>query len=170
MKNCILVLAFFLLAGGQSFSQIKKFNDSSWYAIIATHSNKALEIKDASLANGVQVQQNDSTGAANQLFRFKKVSISNYEIIAKHSGKALQIRDASINESYLEQNEVSGKENQLFILVKSPNGTWAILVKSSGSGFDVLGGVNAMGNGIPVCQYPSSGAANQYFRIQEVAK
>lgn len=165
IRRLILLLVF--IGINIAFAQINRFKENSWYIIIATHSNKALEIKGASKENGAQLQQNDSTGADNQLFRFKKVSISYYQIIAKQSGKVLQIRDASINESVFEQNDINGKEQQLFAFVKAANGASAIIVKASGSGFDVLGGVHALANGLPVVQYPNAGASNQYFRILE---
>jgi hypothetical protein len=42
----------------------------AWYSIIAVHSGKALEIEGgvSGKANGLALQQNEPTGAANQLF------------------------------------------------------------------------------------------------------
>lgn len=149
------------------FSQVK---EGISYMIIATHSNKALEIKpDADIAkNGLQLQQNDSTGADNQLFYFKRVKSGYYQIIAKCGGETLEIKKGSLKDhDTIQQNLFNGADNQLFTLVKSSNGAFAIINKNSGYGFDVLGGRNALGNDIAIIQYPSSGAPNQLFRMVE---
>jgi hypothetical protein len=72
-----------------------------------------------------------------------------YSITAVHSGKALEIEggiDGKANGLVLQQNEPTGAANQLFALVKETSGNYRIIARSTGYGFDVLGGVKAMGD------------------------
>jgi hypothetical protein len=142
----------------------------AWYSIIAVHSGKALEIEGgvSGKANGLALQQNEPTGAANQLFQFKQVQSGFFQITVKHSGKVLEIRGNSLKDhASVQQNEFNGKDYQLFTLVRETTGNYRIIARSSGYGFDVLGGVKSTGNNIPVVAYPATGASNQTFRIVE---
>lgn len=141
------------------------------YMIIATHSNKALEIKSAPdiTANGLQLQQNDSTAKINQLFSFRQLKGGYYQITALCSNKSLEVRNNSVRDhDTIQQNQFNGHDCQMFILVKNQSGTFNIINKNSGYGFDILGGNKALGNGIAVIQYQVYCAPNQTFRIVEV--
>jgi hypothetical protein len=167
-SSIILSLA---LTAGTVFAQMQSANlkPDAWYSIIAVHSGKALEIAGGvdGKASGLQLQQNEVTGAANQLFRFKQVKSGFFTITAKHSGKVLEIRDNSIKDhAPVQQNDANGQDNQLFTLVKDP-GSYRIIARSTGYGFDVAGGVKSTNNNVPVIVYPATGAANQTFRIVE---
>ena len=140
------------------------------YMIIASHSNKALEIKSSvdMTANGLLLQQNDSTGKINQLFTFKRLKGGYYQITSICSNKSLEVKNNSVRDhDSIQQNQFSGHDSQLFTLVKNLSGTFNIINKNSGYGFDILGGINALGNGIAVIQYPVYCAPNQSFRIVE---
>ena len=165
MNKYILPIAILFLIGGQSIAQIK---EGKTYMIIASHSNKPLEIKasgDGSV-NGLQLQQNDSTGKPNQLFSFKKLKGGYYQIISQCNNKSLEVRNGSLHDhEAIQQNEFNGADYQQFTIVKNINGTYAIVNKNSGYGFDVLGGPNSFANNMPIIQYPVLGAANQAYRI-----
>ena len=165
-------LLLLTLAGGSIFAQMKSANldPDAWYSITAVHSGKALEIEGGTggKANGLVLQQNEPTGAANQLFQFKQVQSGFFQITVKHSGKVLEIRDNSPKDhASVQQSEANGKDYQLFTLVKETSGNYRIISRSTGYGFDVLGGVKSTGNNIPVVVYPATGAPNQTFRIVE---
>jgi hypothetical protein len=162
------------LAGGSVFGQMKSANldPDAWYSIIAVHSAKALEIAGGvgGKANGLALQQNEPTGAANQLFQFKQVQSGFFQITVKHSGKALEIRNNSLKDhAEVQQGEPNGEDRQLFTLVKETSGNYRIISRSTGYGFDVSGGVKSTDDNIPVIVYPATGAANQTFRIVEVS-
>ncbi len=166
-SSIILLLA---LTANAVFAQMKSANldPDAWYSIVAVHSDKALEIAGgvAGKTNGLQLQQNDVTGAANQLFQFKQAKSGFFTITAKHSGKVLEIRDNSMKDhAPVQQNEANGQDNQLFTLVKETSNNYRIIARSTGYGFDVSGGVKSVSNNIPVIVYPATGAANQTFRI-----
>lgn len=143
-------------------------NEAAWYRIIASHSSKPLEIgggPDRS-ANGDALQQNESTGADNQLFRFKRVQSGWYQIVSKHSGKVLQLAGNSLNDhTPVQQGEATGADNQLFALVKDTDDSFTIVAKSSGYGFDVSGGVSATGNAVPVIVYSPNNSLNHKFKL-----
>jgi hypothetical protein len=65
----------------------------------------------------------------------------------------------------VQQNEANGKDYQLFTVVKETGGNYRFIARHSGYGFDVLGGVNALSNNVPVVVYPATGARNQTFKL-----
>jgi hypothetical protein len=157
-----------LLTGTVAMAQIKlaDIKEDAWYSIIACHSGKALEIQGAGKDNGLQLQQNEPTGADNQLFQFKQIQSGYFQITVKHSGKVLEVRDGSMKDhAVVQQNEFNGKDYQLFTVVKETGGNYRIIARHSGYGFDVLGGVNALSNNVPVVVYPATGARNQTFKL-----
>ncbi len=143
-------------------------NEKAWYCIVASHSGKVLEIEGGptGLENGRLLQQNELTGADNQLFQFKRFQSGYYQVFAKSSGKVLQIKDNSLNDhARVEQGEPVGGEQQLFALVKDTDDSYSIIAKSSGYGFDVSGGAGAVGNNVPVIVYPPNNALNHKFKL-----
>jgi hypothetical protein len=170
MKKLLLSIAFAIFISFQIFAQIKEGRS---YMIIASHSNKALEIKQSINITSPELilQQNDSTGNDNQLFFFKKVRGGYYQIIAKCSNLSLEVKNSSLKDhENIQQNKFLGQDNQLFTLVKTPNGSYAIINKNSGFGFDVLGGDKSFDNNVAVIQYPGSSHTNQLFRIVDFDK
>ena len=153
MKIPSLIILSLALTAGAVFAQLQSANlkPDAWYSIVAVHSGKALEIAGGvdGKASGLQLQQNEVTGADNQLFQFKQAKSGFFTITAKHSGKVLEIRDNSMKDhAPVQQNEASGQDNQLFTLVKDP-GSYRIIARSTGYGFDVAGGVKSTNNNIP---------------------
>ncbi|MFD0441476.1 RICIN domain-containing protein [Streptomyces indonesiensis] len=67
-----------------------------YYEIRAQHSNKCLDVKDASVAHGADVIQGDCWGGANQHWRLVNLGTGYYEIRAQHSNKCLDVKDASV--------------------------------------------------------------------------
>lgn len=170
MNKYILPITILFLIVGQAIAQIK---EGKTYMIIASHSNKPLEIKASGdgFVNGLQLQQNDSTGKPNQLFSFKKLKGGYYQIISQCNNKSLEVRNGSLHDhEVIQQNEFNGADYQQFTLVKNLNGTYAIVNKNSGYGFDVLGGSKSFANNMPIIQYPVLGAANQAYRIVDIDK
>jgi len=129
MKKLLLSIAFAIFISLQIFAQIKEGRS---YMIIASHSKKALEIKQSTniAEPGLSLQQNDSTGNENQLFFFKKAKGGYYQIIAKFSDLSLEVKNSSLKDhDTIQQNKYLGQDNQLFTLVKTPNGTYGIINK-----------------------------------------
>jgi hypothetical protein len=173
MKKLSSIILLLALTSGSVSAQLPSANlkPDAWYSIVAVHSGKALEIAGGveGRAGGLQLQQNEATGADNQLFQFKQARSGYFTITAKHSGKVLEIRDNSMKDhAVVQQNEANGQDNQLFLLARDPD-SYRIIARSTGYGFDVSGGVKSLGNNVPVIVYPASGSSNQTFRIVEAA-
>jgi hypothetical protein len=173
MKKLSPIILLLTMTAVSTLAQMKSANldPDAWYSIIAVHSGKALEIAggDEGKASGLQLQQNDPTGAANQLFQFKQAKSGFFTITVRHSGKVLEIRDGSLKDhAVIQQADATGQDQQLFTLVKETTGNYRIIARLTGYGFDVLGGVKSLGNNIPVVVYPATGATNQTFQLIEV--
>jgi hypothetical protein len=170
MKIVPSIALLLALISGPAFAQLKSANldPQAWYSIIAAHSGKALEIAGGieGKADGLPLQQNVPTGAANQLFQFKQIKSGFFQIIVKHSGKVLEIRNNSPKAlAQIQQDKPNGKDFQLFTLVQDSSGNYRIISRSTGYGFDVSGGVTAISNNTPVIVYPATGASNQMFSL-----
>ncbi|MEZ4622883.1 MAG: RICIN domain-containing protein, partial [Caldilineaceae bacterium] len=65
--------------------------------IIATHSNKCMDVASYSTSNNAQIQQYSCSGGDNQKFYFTPVAgkADTYLIRAKHSGKAVDVLNGS---------------------------------------------------------------------------
>jgi formylglycine-generating enzyme len=146
-------------------------NEEAWYKIIAENSGKTLEVAAGPGAQeGRPLQQNESTGSDNQLFRFRRVRSGYYQILTKQEGQALRIRGSSLlDHAPVEQNADTGAENQLFTLVKDTDDAYSIVAKISGYCFDISGGVGSVGNGAPVIVYAPGNALNHKFAIIEAS-
>ncbi len=170
MKTITSIIILLAWMTGAAWAQIKlaDIKEDAWYSLIAAHSQKALEIAGGAKDNGSPLQQNVPTGADNQLFQFKQIQSGYFQITVKHSGKVLEVKDGSLKDhAPVQQNEANGKDYQLFTVVKEVSGDYRFIARHSGYGFDVLGGVKALGTNVPVVVYPASGAKNQTFKLVE---
>jgi|GEM_PF-1011834 len=157
-----------LPAPAESPLKLAEINEDAWYRIVASHSSKFLEIAADSepSADGNKLQQNELTGADNQLFQFKRIQSGYYQIFAKHSGKALQIKDNSLKDhAPVEQGAPTGAENQLFTLIKDTDDSFTIVAKNSGYCFDVAGGPSSVANHSGIIVYPANNALNHKFKL-----
>ncbi len=152
-------------AQGLRFALIKP---GVWYELIAEHSGKALEVP-VGAGDHAPLQQATVTGADNQLFRFDQVRGGFFKIVSKASGEVLQIKDGSLlDHARVEQGPWTGADGQMFTLVEDTDGAFQIVSRLSGYAFDVLGGVNAVGEAQPVVVYPPYAAKNHKFKLVQV--
>ena len=101
--------------------------------ITANHSDKCLEVLNASLDNGASVHLANCTTATHQLWRLKQVSNGYYRISADHSGKCLGVVNASLDDgASVQQASCSGQDNQLWKLEAVGNNLFKISAKHSG--------------------------------------
>ena len=146
--------------------QLVQIKSGSWYSLVAEHSGKALEIQGDE--DGAALQQDEATGANNELFQFRQVESGWFEIISKSSGKALELKDASVlDHTPVQQNAFTGRDSQLFALVQDTDGSYSVISKLSGYCFDILGGVKALADHTPVIVYPAGSAKNHKFKVIE---
>jgi hypothetical protein len=101
--------------------------------ISANHSGKCLEVYNASLDDGANVQQANCSNCSHQLWLLEQVSDGYYRIIANHSGKCLEVFNASLDDgANVQQANCSDQDNQLWKLEAVGNGLYKISAKHSG--------------------------------------
>ena len=116
--------------------------------LVARHSGKAIEVADASLADGTKVVQSDKTRAANQLFRLSEAAPGFFSIAALHSGKVLQVAD---DLEAVRQFARTAEGRQEFSLAQNGD-SFVITNRVSGRVLDVRGASKE--NGAELIQFP----------------
>ncbi|MFC1569583.1 RICIN domain-containing protein [bacterium] len=136
--------------------------EGMWYHIVSMHSDKYLDIKGASAADGANIQLYTPHGKPNQQWMFIR-SGAYYKIRSKTSGKCLDVKGASKeNGANLQQYTCHSQDNQLWRL--EPVGDYFIIVnKNSSKCMDVKGFSKA--DGANVQQYKSNGGSNQLWQL-----
>jgi hypothetical protein len=85
--------------------------------ISANHSGKCLEVFNASLDDGANIQQANCSNCSNQLWQLEHVGDGYYKIMANHSGKCLEVFNASLDDgANIQQANCSDCDNQLWKL------------------------------------------------------
>jgi len=138
------------------------------YRIIATHSNKAVEVKNGSTAEGALLGQKTYSNLSNQHWIINPVSGTDYKIINLLSGKAIDVVGNSINNSALiEQRTYSATDSgQIWSIKDRLNGTFSIVGKQSGKALEVPGSSTA--EGVSMNLYRWTDNPNQIYRIEPV--
>lgn len=141
--------------------------------LVATHSNKCLDVTNASTSNGALLQQHVCTDVTfkNQLYSIRPVGYF-YQIVAGHSNKCLEVTGNSLaNGADIIQAScaASATKNQLWI-ARPVGNSFQFIAAHSGKCLDVRD--VAMTNGARVQQWECIGfkQANQLWRIGVPAK
>ena len=140
------------------------------YALIAKHSNMALDVAGASSADGANVLQWDYRGGRNQHFNVERLGNGYYTIHAVHSGKSLDVFEFSTQPGgEIRQWSATGNYNQQWQIRASGSGYYTVVSRHSGMALDVWGGNKTAGT--DVRQWPVAGGDNQqwYFRSVNTA-
>lgn len=108
------------------------------YAIISQSSGKALEVKNATTADGAQVTQSDFHDAPHQIWRITPISKSHYSIVALHSRKALQAQAAADTDgAKLQQFSWQDSSSQHWSIEPVTDDLWRISSRANGKAVDV---------------------------------
>jgi hypothetical protein len=138
--------------------------------LVNVNSKKCLDVTDAVIQNGANVQQFSYHGGSNQRWRLEPLGVGPvqpvtssalpyYAIVAEHSGKCLDVAGGST---------VDGANVQQFTPHYGPNQQWTlvpvgqeylIVNRHSGKCLDVVGGSKA--DGANVQQFTNHGGPNQ---------
>jgi hypothetical protein len=134
------------------------------YTLVARHSNKCLDVADANVKNGADIQQWDCTNGNNQKWNLVSKGGDVYTIAALHSGKCLDVAGArKDNGADVLQWDCHGKDNQDWQITKEADGSFRLVARHSNKCLDVFeAGLN---NGANVIQWGCSGANNQKWKI-----
>jgi fibronectin type 3 domain-containing protein len=138
------------------------------YRIIATHSNKAVEVKDGSMDDGALVAQNTYAYSSNQHWIINPVSGTDYKIINLRSGKAMDVvNNATTDGSAIEQRTWSDADGaQVWFIKDRENGTFNIVAKQCQKVLEVGG--SSLVDGAATNLYRWLDNPNQIFRIEPV--
>ncbi|MBO9729802.1 MAG: RICIN domain-containing protein [Chitinophaga sp.] len=138
------------------------------YRIIATHSGKAVEVKNSSLADSALLGQKTYAFTSNQHWIITPKSGTDYKVINLLSGKAMDVvGNATSNAAAIEQRTYSDTDaSQVWSITDRGNGTFSIVGKPSQKSLDVPGSNTADGIVMNINRWLDG--ANQIFRIEPV--
>lgn len=138
------------------------------YRIIATHSGKAIEVKNGSMADGALLAQKNYSFSSNQHWIITPKSGTDYKIINLQSGKAMDvIGDAVTNGAGVEQRTYSDTdEAQVWTIKDRENGTFSIVGKPSRKSLDIPGSNTGEGVALTINRWLDG--TNQIYLIQPV--
>jgi hypothetical protein len=130
------------------------------YKIINLNSRKALDVYQASTADGAKVCQWTDTESDNQKWVITDVGGGIYKIISVNSGKALDVYQAStVDGAGICQWTYTGSNNQKWQIISNGDGTFRVISVNSGKALDVYQASTA--DGAKVCQWTYTGGNNQ---------
>lgn len=137
--------------------------------IINRNSGKVLDVDNASLSDGANVQQWGDWGGDNQLWWIEDRGSDKKSIRGVKSGKALDVTAGSKdNFANIQQWGYWGGDNQLWKIEQVEEGWFTIKSCSSGKVLDVSG--HSMDDGGNVQQYTYGDGTNQQWRFEQVIR
>ncbi len=128
------------------------------YEVKAAHSNKCLDVRQSSRADGARVIQFNCTNATNQQWRFVRQG-DYYGISAVHSRKCLDVPGSSQMNPGLIQYGCRNTTNQRWRLTRTAGNAYEMQARHSAKCVDVPR--STMVNGANVIQYKCTRALNQ---------
>lgn len=146
---------------------------SAQYEIIASNSNKCVDVFNSGTANGTAIQQMDCTGKPNQLWKLNNLGGGQYQIISSPSGRCLDVTGGA-------GATADGVLTELWDCVpQATNQTWALTAPTGATTtpvnnvftkkcLDVTGGPAATGNGVPIEQWTCTGQSNQSWTAKDM--
>jgi hypothetical protein len=131
--------------------------------LFAKHSDRVVDVRDISTANGAPIIQWDWWGGGNQRWRMEPVGGGYARIVAQHSGKVLDVSGISTaNGAPIIQWDWWGGDNQRFLPEVYGIGQLKLTAKHSGKVVEVAGMNEA--NGAVIQQWDWWGGANQLWK------
>ena len=138
-----------------------------FFAVVARHSGKCLDVSGASADNLASVIQWDCQGGENQQWRFEPVGDGYHRIVARHSGKVLDVYGFSLEDlAQIIQYESHGGENQQWRLDPVGDGYYRIIARHSGKALDVF--AFSLESGAELIQYTPHGGENQQWLLRAI--
>ncbi|MFC7304410.1 RICIN domain-containing protein [Streptomyces monticola] len=137
---------------------------NAWYVLVNRNSGKALDVRDASTADGARVTQWTRNDGANQQWQFVDSGGGFYRLKARHSGKVLDVAGVSTADgAAIQQWADHNGANQQFRLADSDTDHVRLINRNSGKAVEVQGASTADGGN--VVQYTDWGGANQQWQL-----
>ena len=134
------------------------------YYILIRHSQKALDIKDRSVAEGTLVVQNTQQKVSRQIWHVTSVDENYYSIINDSSNLCLDLKDQSVSDSTLiVQSAYIGDFSQQWHIEFLGEGYYSITNRQSGKSPEVEAA--STDDGIPLIQRYFVDSTNQQFML-----
>jgi hypothetical protein len=135
------------------------------FQVVATHSQKCLDVPEWSLNDGTPVIQWACNGGDNQTWRLETASDGYSRLIALHSGKCLDVSGVSTaDRAEIIQWQCHGGENQQWRVEALTDGGFQLVARHSGKCLDVRG--ESLNNGGSIIQWSCHGGANQTWLLR----
>ncbi len=137
------------------------------FKISAKHSHKCLEVDNASMEDGANIQQSTYADLENQLWDLEFFEEGYYKIISKNSGKCLEVFNASTDDgANVQQSNISYHDNQLWRFEPVSEGYYNIIAKHSGKCLEVFNEDTEDGGNIQQNDYWSLG--HQLWKLEPI--
>ena len=134
------------------------------YYILIRHSQKALDIKDRSVAEGTLVVQNTQQKVSRQIWHVTSVDENYYSIINDSSNLCMDLKDQSVSDSTLiVQSAYIGDFSQQWHIEFLGEGYYSITNRQSGKSPEVEAA--STDDGIPLIQRYFVDSTNQQFML-----
>jgi hypothetical protein len=136
------------------------------YELVASHSEKCLDVPDWSPNDGTPVVQWACNGGDNQKWNLETAADGYSRLVAIHSGKCLDVANVSTEDrADIIQWQCHGGQNQQWRVEVVPGGH-QLVARHSSKCVDVRG--EATSDGGQVIQWPCTGGANQTWMLRSV--
>ena len=137
------------------------------YQLVASHSQKCLDVPQWSLNDGMPVVQWACNGGDNQTWSLETASDGYSRLIAQHSGKCLDVSGVSTDDrADIIQWQCHSGENQQW-RVEAVTGGYQLVARHSGKCLDVQG--ESTTDGGSIIQWSCNGGANQTWLLRPVS-
>ena len=132
--------------------------------LVASHSQKCLDVNGGSLDDGASILQWQCHGGQNQQWRLEVAAEGYSRIVSRASGKCLDVNGGSLDDgASILQWQCHGGQNQQWRLEVAADGYSRIVSRASGKCLDVNGG--SLDDGASIIQWQCHGGANQNWRL-----
>jgi hypothetical protein len=137
------------------------------YVLRNVNSGKALDVENASTADGANVHQYSYVGDDNQKWVVTDLENGYYRLEAVHSGKALDVEGASTADgANVHQYAYGGGTNQQWEIRENADGSYRLLARHSGKALDVEAASTSDGGNVH--QYGYVGGDNQKWTLERL--
>ena len=140
---------------------------SGFDTLVASHSQKCLDVSGGSLDDGASIIQWQCHGGANQQWRLEVAGDGYSRVVSRHSGKCLDVSGVSTEDgARIIQWPCHGGANQQWRLEAVGEG-YRLVARHSGKCLDVTGW--STDNGTGILQWQCHGGANQTWLLRPVS-
>jgi endoglucanase len=144
-----------------------QISTTTWYQVIARHSNKCVDASGAGTANGTAVQQWLCNNTLAQQWQFQATSGGYYRVNTRNNvAQSWDVSGVSTADGALIQLwAYGGGNNQQWLPVAETGGFYHFTARHDAKCLDVVGGTAATGDGVRLEQWTCTGALNQSFSL-----